>query len=203
MLAGLPAEIGMAAGAFVATNIDNGSLALAMVASAAPGRTRRIAYGQFVGFVLLVIAAAATAIALFDVPTRAIGLLGLVPLALGIRGLFELRHHQRRRDARQRADRRAFGRGVTTAALVSIGAGGDNLAVYIPLFRVASTGGLVATALVFTAGEALLTVLILSGRRHPRTRALSTRVGMLVAPLLYCGIGALILIESRTISFFG
>jgi cadmium resistance protein CadD (predicted permease) len=198
MLAGLPAELGLAAGAFLSTNIDNGLVAVAMVATAPPQKAKRIAYGQLFGFVVLVIAAAAAAIALFDVPARAIGLLGLVPLALGIRGLIDLRHAE----GRQRVARRAVGGGIVAAALVTIGAGGDNLAVYIPLFRVANTGGLIATAVVFIAGEVLLTMFVLSAGRHPRTRAITTRIGTIAAPLLYCVIGVLVLIEANTFSVF-
>jgi cadmium resistance protein CadD (predicted permease) len=199
MVAGLPADIGVAALAFVSTNVDNGVVAMAMVAAAPPTKARRIAAGQVVGFVVLVLAAVATAIALFDVPTRAIGLLGLVPLVLGVHGLFALRHP----DAHQRAARRAFGKGVIAAALVTIGAGGDNLAVYIPLFRSANTGGRVATSIVFVVGEVLLTLLVLNAGRHPRTRAAVSRIGTIATPLLYCAIGVLILIDANTFSFLG
>ena len=199
MVAGLPAEFGLAALAFVGTNIDNAAVAPAMVATAPPERARRIAAGQVVGFVVLVLVAVAAAVALFDVPTRAIGLLGLVPLTLGILGLFALRHP----DAHQRAARRAFGKGVFAAVVVTIGAGGDNLAVYIPLFRSANAGGRVATALVFVVGEVLVTLLILNAGRHPRTRAAVSRIGTIATPLLYCAIGVLILIDANTFSFLG
>jgi cadmium resistance protein CadD (predicted permease) len=199
MLAGLPAEIGVAAGAFLGTNVDNGVVAVTMVAGAPANRARRIAGGQVFGFVVLVAVAIAAAIALFEVPTRAIGLLGLVPLALGIRGLFELGHAE----GRQKVARRAVGSGVMAAALVTIGAGGDNLAVYIPLFRASTTSGRIVTALVFMAGEALLTVCILGAGQHPRARAISTRIGTIAAPLLYCAVGVLVLIQSNTFSVFG
>jgi cadmium resistance protein CadD (predicted permease) len=199
MLAGLPAELALAAGAFVGTNVDNGLVATTMVATAPPERARRIAGGQVFGFVVLVVVAAAAAIALFEVPTRAIGLLGLVPLALGIRGLFALRHAE----GRQRVARRAVGSGVIAAALITIGAGGDNLAVYIPLFRASTTSGRIVTALVFMAGEALLTMCILGAGRHPRARAVSTRIGIIAAPLLYCAVGVLVLIQANTFSVFG
>jgi cadmium resistance protein CadD (predicted permease) len=199
MVAGLPAEFGIAALAFVGTNIDNVLVTTAMVATAPPERARRIAAGQVVGFAVLILVAVATAIALFDVPTRAIGLLGLVPLALGIHGLFALRHP----DAHQRAARRAFGKGVIAAALVTIGAGGDNLAVYIPLFRSANGAGRGATALAFLIGEVLLTLLVLNAGRHPRTRAAVSRIGTIATPLLYCAIGVFILIDANTFSFLG
>ena len=199
MVAGLPAEIGVAALAFVSTNVDNGVVAVAMVAAAPPARARRIAAGQVVGFAVLVLLAAAAAIALFEVPARLIGLLGLVPLALGIRGLIALRHPE----AHEGAARRAFGAGLTAAALVTIGAGGDNLAVYIPLFRTADAGGRIVTAFVFVVLEILLTLFILSAGRHPRSRALTTRIGAFAAPVLFCVIGVVVLVEANTFGVFG
>ncbi len=196
MLAGLPAELAVAAGAFIGTNIDNGLVATAMVAAAPPERARRIAEGQVAGFVVLVAVAAATAIALFEVPNRVIGLLGLIPLALGVRGLIALRHP----DRHERTARRAVGRGFMAASLVTIGAGGDNLAVYIPLFRVADAAALIATALVFVIGEALLTVLILRAGRHPRTCDAAARIGAIATPLLFCALGVLILVQANTLS---
>src|SRR5580658_2417298 len=174
MLAGLPADLGIAAAAFVGTNIDNAVVTMAMVATAPPERARRIALGQVIGFGILVGAAAATAVALFEFSTRTIGLLGLVPLALGLRGLWQLRDPEHR----SRVARRAVGSGVLAAALVTIGAGGDNLAVYIPLFKVGGATNLTAMAVVFALGEVLLTIAVLRSGDHPRTRAVVARLGI-------------------------
>ncbi len=171
MVAGLPAAFGIATLAFVGTNIDNVVVTIAMVATAPTHKAHRIATGQVIGFTTIVVVAAATAIALFDVPTRAIGLLGLVPLLIGVRGLIELRHHA----GHERAVRRAVGSGLISAALVTIGAGGDNLAVYIPLFRADRGDGRLVTALVFVVGEVLATWFILWAGRHPKSRALTTQ----------------------------
>jgi cadmium resistance protein CadD (predicted permease) len=199
MLAGLPAELGVAAAAFVGTNVDNALVTVTMVAAAPPERARRIALGQIMGFIVLVVIAAGAAIALFEFSTRLIGLLGLVPLGIGIRGLLALRHAE----GRQRTARRAVGSGAVAAALVTIGAGGDNLAVYIPLFRVARFGGSFAIALVFVVGELLLTAFVLFAGRHPRTRGALNHLGVIAAPVLYCGIGVLVLWEAGTLSGLG
>ena len=82
---------------------------------------------------MLVLFAIGMAVLLFEIPTSVIGLLGLVPLTLGGRGLLALRHPE----GHSRVTRRAVGGGFFAAAVVTIGAGGDNLAAYIPLFRVA------------------------------------------------------------------
>jgi cadmium resistance protein CadD (predicted permease) len=83
--------------------------------------------------------------------------------------------------------------------LITIGAGGDNLAVYIPLFRLARVRGTIGALLIFAAGEALLTLFVLRAGRHPRVRAIATAIGVVAAPLLYCAIGILVLLEAGTI----
>jgi cadmium resistance protein CadD (predicted permease) len=196
MWAGLPAVLGIAVGAFVGTNIDNAVVTVVMVVAAPAERARRIAAGQVLGFCLLVIAAAGMAVLLFEIPTRVIGLLGLVPLAIGIRGLFGLRH----RESRSRLARRAVGSGFVSAALVTIGAGGDNLAVYIPLFKASHVAGTIETLLVFAVGEVLLTIFVLFAGQHRRVRAVVDSVAVFGAPVLYCAIGVLVLAQAGTLS---
>ena len=197
MSAGLPAVVGLAAGAFAGTNIDNAAVTVAMIAAAPAQRAKRIALGQVIGFVLLVIGAIGMAVLLFEIPTRIIGLFGLVPLILGLRGLLLLRHAE----GRSRVASRAIGSGVVAATVITIGAGGDNLAVYIPLFRVAGFAGTAASLLVFAVGEVLLTLFVLRAGRHPRVRHAVTAIGVFAAPILYCAIGILVLVEAGTLSF--
>jgi cadmium resistance protein CadD (predicted permease) len=196
MWAGLPAVLGIAVGAFVGTNIDNAVVTVVMVVAAPAERARRIAAGQVLGFCLLVIAATGMAVLLFEIPTRIIGLLGLVPFAIGIRGLFGLRHPE----SRARLARRAVGSGLVSATLVTIGAGGDNLAVYIPLFKASHVAGTVETLLVFAVGEVLLTLFVLFAGQHRRVRAAVDSVAVFGAPLLYCAIGVLVLAQAGTLS---
>ena len=183
MAAGLGADLGVAAAAFVGTNIDNCVVTMAMVAGAPLERAHRIAAGQVVGFAVLVAVAAAAAALLFEFSAAVVGLLGLVPLAIGVRGLVGLcavaRRRRGRRGARPRAEtpspakpeQRAVGRSLTAAALVTIAAGGDNLAAYIPLFRVGGATNVGAIVAVFVVGEVLVTWLVLAGGRHPRRGA--------------------------------
>jgi cadmium resistance protein CadD (predicted permease) len=215
LAAGLGADLGVAAAAFVGTNVDNTVVAMAMVAGAPLERAHRIAVGQVFGFAVLVVVAAAGAAVLFEFSTAVVGLLGLVPLAIGVRGLVLLAPHgddgdgaadaapastskQRRR--RFRPEQRAVGRGFTAAALVTFAAGGDNLAVYIPLFRVGGATNIGATAAVFVAGEALVTWLILAGGRHPKARGAMQRVGHVAVPILLCCVGVLVLVQAGTFS---
>ena len=172
-------------------------------------RAHRIAAGQVIGFTILVLMALAAAAVLFEFSPAVVGLLGLAPLAIGLRGLVGLRKHpagpdapaapERRRGRRHPADR-AVGRSLTAAALVTIGAGGDNLAAYIPLFRVGGLTNLSALAVVFVVGEVVVTWLVLAGGRHPRARDVMTRLGTVAVPVLLCGIGVLVLVRAGTFS---
>ena len=201
--AGLAADLGIAAAAFVGTNIDNSLVTMAMVAGAPLERSHRIAVGQVIGFAILVAAAAAAAAVLFEFSPAVVGLLGLVPLAIGVRGLVGLRRRERRgrmAAGPRRAAERAVGRSLTAAALVTIGAGGDNLAAYIPLFRVGGTTNLAAIMAVFVIGEVAVTAIVLAGGRHPKARTTMTRLGTVAVPVLLCCIGVLVMVEAGTFS---
>ena len=199
---GLAADLGIAAAAFVGTNVDNSLVTMAMVAGAPLERSHRIAVGQVIGFAILVAAAAAAAAVLFEFSPAVVGLLGLVPLAIGVRGLVGLRRGAPGSDGGgpTKAARRAVGRSLTAAALVTIGAGGDNLAAYIPLFRVGGPTNLAAIIGVFVIGEMAVTAIVLAGGRHPKTRTTMTRLGTVAVPVLLCCIGVLVMVEAGTFS---
>jgi cadmium resistance protein CadD (predicted permease) len=201
--AGLAAEFGVAALAFVGTNIDNTLVTMAMVAGAPVERARRIATGQVVGFWIMVGVAAGAAAVLYEFSPATVGLLGLVPLAIGLKGLFVWasgRSGGRSPSGAGAVERRAVGRSLTAAALVTMATSGDNLAVYIPLFRAASAGDVAALVIVFAVGEVLVTWLILTGGRHPRARAVMTRLGGVAVPVLLCCIGVLVMLQAGTFS---
>jgi cadmium resistance protein CadD (predicted permease) len=171
---------------------------MALVAGAPVERAHRIAAGQVAGFLVIVAAAAAAAAVLFEFSPKVVGLIGLVPLAIGVRGLLGLRSARGRADRESSVTQRAVGRSFTAAALVTIAAGGVNLAVYIPLFRVGGATRLAVIALVFVAGEIGLTALVLAGGRHPKARSVMTRFGVLAVPVLLCAVGALVMVEAGT-----
>ena len=140
---------------------------------------------------------------LFEFSAAVVGLLGLVPLAIGVKGLIGLRRRRTgrgRRPGRFKAADRAVGRSLTAAAFVTIGAGGDNLAAYIPLFRVGGATNLLAIVAVFAVGEVAVTAAVLGGGRHPKARAVMLRLGAVAVPVLLCAIGVLVLVQAGTFS---
>ena len=188
---------GTAALAFVSTDVDNFLLTTAQFAVAPKERLRGIAVGQFLGFLTLVAASVATSAALHAVPTRWIGLLGLVPLVVGIRSLVQWRRGGP--TAPGPGGRWPVAGGPFTAYLVTVGSGGDNLAVYVPLLRAAGGGGKALVVAVLLMGDL---VLLLGARvlgRHPLALRTVERVGAAVTPFVYIVIGVVVLVRSGTL----
>ena len=83
----------VAAGTFVATNVDDLVVLIVLFATTRRDGLRRweVVVGQYAGIATLVAVSALAALGLLVVPDRSIGLLGLVPITLGVRGLVPAR----------------------------------------------------------------------------------------------------------------
>jgi cadmium resistance protein CadD (predicted permease) len=184
---------GAALVSFVSTDVDNFVLTTTQFATAPAERVRRVAVGQYVGFTILVVAAAAAAAALFDVPGAWIGLLGLVPLTLGVRGLVALGRH-----GSPATPRWPVAVGGFTTTLITLGSGGDNLAVYIPLFHGTDGPGKALVAAVLLAADVVLVALAWLLGRHRVALAGIARGGQLVTPFIYVVIGVVVLVRAGT-----
>ncbi|GHJ48770.1 cadmium transporter [Catellatospora sp. TT07R-123] len=186
-----------AAGVFAGTNIDDllvlTVLFLSARASGVPARGA-IWAGQYAGIAALIAVSAAAALGLAVVPGRWVGLLGLVPLALGVRTL--LRHR-----AGDGQDGPAVpARTAWAVAGVTVANGADNIAVYTPVLRTAGLGAGIVIVAVF----ALLTAVWclagswLGGHRH--VVALLEKAGHRLVPAVFILIGAVIIAESGVLS---
>jgi cadmium resistance protein CadD (predicted permease) len=188
--------IGRAAAAFAGTNVDDLIvLTVLFLAARAQGKPRlwQIVAGQYAGFAILVAVSASAAAGLVIVPVRWVGLLGLIPIALGLRGLWQSRSHHGK-------DTAPLPTGPFGICLITISNGGDNLSVYTPLFRTIGTGAAVLTIAVFfvlvvpwCAAAAVLSA-------HKKVVDTIQAVGHLLVPAVYITIGVWILIGSGTLT---
>jgi cadmium resistance protein CadD (predicted permease) len=80
--------IGVAA--FVATNIDD-IFVLMMFSSSLTFPVRQVVLGQYIGIGLLIAISALGSLIALVVPTYIIGLMGVIPIAIGIKNLVETR----------------------------------------------------------------------------------------------------------------
>jgi cadmium resistance protein CadD (predicted permease) len=174
-----------AAGVFIGTNIDDLLvLTVLMLAHRAHGvpKVWQIWAGQYLGIGALVAVSVLAALGLTIVPDRWVGLLGVIPIALGIRALV------RKQDGGPRVATSAL-----TVAAVTIANGADNISVYTPLFRTigaAPTAVAIAVFALLTAGWCLAATWLAS---HKPVVAAVERWGHWIVPAVFIIIGIAIL----------
>lgn len=192
--------IAAAAGLFVATNLDDIVVLTVLFAVAARGTSQlrgwQIVAGQHLGLITLIAVSFLAALGLTIVPDEWVGLLGLIPLAIGVLGLVRT---LRGNDDDDEAESALKAVGLLGVAGITIANGGDNIAIYTPVFRTMSTTDALVTIAVFLillAGWCLLARTI--GTNEKVTEALE-KVEHWLVPVVFIGLGVFILIESGTL----
>ncbi|WP_444948221.1 cadmium resistance transporter [Micromonospora ureilytica] len=180
---------GAAAVVFAATDIDDiVILTLFFVAARTTGqpRTWAIVAGQYLGIGALALASAVIAGGLLVVPDPWTGLLGLLPIALGVRAL------------RGSGDDEtpAVVTGALGVAGVTIANGADNVAVYVPVFRALGVADSAVFLLVFVLLIAMWCVAGAWLGGHRRVVRLVERAGAWLVPTIFIAIGLVILVSS-------
>lgn len=159
--------------------------------SAQPGQVPYLdTCGQYVGFCVLLAGALAGAALFSLVDASLVGLLGILPIALGARGLMLL---IRRKSEGAEPDA-VFG-GVFQVAVLTVANGGDNQSVYIPLYRDLTAGAMVVTTIVFLIMLGGLCLLALCLGWYARLIPGTVRVCRWVTPFLYIAIGVTLLVR--------
>ncbi|MFE0462363.1 cadmium resistance transporter [Kitasatospora sp. NPDC058965] len=188
-----------AVGTFAGTNVDDlAVLAVLFVASRATGKpTRRAIWlGQAAGFTVLVLASLAIALGLAVVPGHWVGLLGLLPLALGARGLVRAVRGAGP-DGRPAA---VPATGPVALMLLTVTNGADNLAVYPPVFRTVGSGQLLVTVAVFAAGVVTWCLLGSWLGSHRAVVGVLERRGPWIVPGVFVLLGLVILLGSGVLT---
>lgn len=192
--------IATAAGAFVGTNLDD-LVVLVLLILGMPEdklRTWQIYFGQYVGFAGLLVISLLASSAMRVVPARWLGLLALIPIALGVRALVRVMH---RRDSEDGVDP-ILASGILPVAAITMANGGDNVSVYSLMFRWMDWLDLTVTIGVFLLLLALWcrTALVISRRGRVVTDLV--RGGEWFTAIVFVIVGAVILIRTGDLPFF-
>ncbi len=180
--------------AFLGTTVDDVIILTALFVAYRTGNGPRplaIVAGQYLGFFVILGAALLAAAGLRVVPDRWVGLLGLIPIGLG---LWELRHLRGSDAARP-----PLAATTSRVAALTFASGADNIGVFTPLFRsLHLTGSLLVTALYLVLVGVLCAAGALLGTHRLVVAALG-RISHWLVPLVFIGIGVLIVVTSGTI----
>jgi cadmium resistance protein CadD (predicted permease) len=183
---------------FVTTNVDDLFVLLTLFGDST-FRPREVVVGQLLAMSLIVALSVGGALLAIVVAPAYVGLLGLAPLGIG---LFTLFHRGRDDDDDEHAvtplSRSGSGLGrVVAVTLVTLANGGDNLAVYIPLFasrNLLEQGLMAGVFLLLTAAWCWAAQQLIN---HPRFGAPIRRFSRPASPYVLIALGLYILIDSR------
>ncbi|MBD0369494.1 MAG: cadmium resistance transporter [Pyrinomonadaceae bacterium] len=184
--------VAAAVAAFAATNIDDIFVLMLFFAGGDRSFKRwQVVLGQYLGFAALVCLSLFGYFARFVAPQEWIGLLGILPILIGIKKLWELKKGGHQEAQIERRSTHA----VFTVAAVTFANGGDNMGIYTPLFASASPFELVVTLAVFFIMVALWCALGYSLGRHPAISRALDKYGHILVPFVLIALGLYIMIE--------
>ena len=179
---------------FISTSIDDLML-LILFHSQATTRVQRISIlvGQILGIGVLVgISLVGSYLASRMLEGWVIGLLGFIPIILGIRAMLS------KEESKEEATRTGRKSLLATVTLVTIASGGDNLGIYIPWFATLDGAYLGLTMLVFLVFTLIFWSLgyLLANQSHIKT--LLSRFSAVLVPVVFLLLGLIILSENGT-----
>ena len=194
--------------AFAATNLDDILILLLWFSQAnALFDRRQIIAGQYLGFITLVLISLPGFFSSLFLPEAWIGMLGIVPIAIGLNRLLSQTEDDTENNAENNAEidptKSPLGSLLSPqtygVAAVTFANGSDNVGVYMPLFASCSWESLAAILSVFFA---LVGVWCYAAYRLALVPAIAealTRYGNQFVPYVLIGLGGMILWESHTL----
>lgn len=184
---------------FVSTNIDD-IFILTLFYGNKRFKEREIVTGQLLGIGSLIFISLLASLIGLLIPMPYIGLLGLFPIYLGVKALWH-QHNQNENDVSDlNIDKAHKPQGNTlSVAGVTIANGGDNIAIYIPLFATLTWPHKLTMVMIFLVMTLVWCILARYLTRHPLVSKTVDKYGHSITPFVLILLGAYILYESGSI----
>jgi cadmium resistance transport/sequestration family protein len=197
MMSRLLTTLATAVVAFASTNIDDIFVLTFFFSQTSRGfRSSHIVAGQYLGFTALIAISLVGFIGGRILPQAWVGLLGVVPVLVGIRRWIH------RHDAPVHVKVSAAA-STTTVAAVTFANGGDNIGIYTPLFASSDSRGLTTTLVTFYLLLGLWCFIGYAVTRHRAVGRVLVSYGHIVVPFVLVGLGIYIMAESGTLRLLG
>ena len=189
----------------MSTNIDDIFLLIVFFSNVLRYPLYQVIIGQYVGMGLLVTISIIFSLVSLVIPSFLIGLMGFVPIAIGIKKLIE--KHNKEKLMRSDSNANSFKNNnqnkstssllsFVSVAAVTVSNGGDNLGIYTPLFAVYNS---IDQLIIFIAIFMIMTALWCSiGFYLVNHNLLANRmqyIGHMVLPFVLIGLGLYIIID--------
>ena len=185
----------VAAAAFVATNLDNFFLLLSFLAI--PSVQSKSVFLGFMTGMLILIGFSATAILLPALlPVKYLGLLGIVPVTVGIRQLIAT--NRGLDPSGQSAVPAVQSSAFSAVVLTQISNGSDTIITFAPLIADSMPSAVILILATFVAMSLLLWRTARRVHLQPGVAALTKRYGRFLAPVILILVGSYILANTAT-----
>ncbi len=191
---------------YISTSIDYLFILLIIFSQAYTQKgLRQIYFGQYLGTGILVAISLFAAYVLNFIPQDwMIGLLGLIPIYLGIRVAMGSEEEAEEEEVVEKLESRGSNRLFWTVALITIASGGDNLGIYIPYFTSLSVSEIVIAIVVFALSIAVLCYISYRLAKISFVSETLEKYERIIVPIVFIGLGIFIMLENGTIqTLFG
>jgi cadmium resistance protein CadD (predicted permease) len=192
--------VGQAVVLFISTDLDDVLVLLGFFADPR-FRMRHIIAGQFIGIAVLYAVSVIGSLVSLVMPTAFIGLLGLVPITMGLKSAWELWTSSDANEHVSTENRRSPVARANIAAVfaMTVANGGDNVSVYIPLFAMRSGSNIAIMGIVFGIMTAIWLGFAYWLTRHRAIGAPVRRYARLLMPIVFIVLGLSILYQAGTV----
>lgn len=194
-----------AIGVYISTSIDYLIILIILFAQLSQNKQKWHIYaGQYLGTGLLVGASLVAAYVVNFVPEAwMVGLLGLIPIYLGIRfAIVGDGEEEEEEEIIERLEQRKANQLFWTVTLLTIASGGDNLGIYIPYFASLDWSQTLVALLVFAIGIIIFCELSRVLSSIPLISETIEKYKRIIVPLVFILLGLYIMYESGTIETF-
>lgn len=191
-----------AVAAYVATSIDYVIILLILFSQTMKkGQLKSIVVGQYLGTAILVGVSLLAAYGLTLVPTHWVGLLGLIPIYLGVKVWKREEEENDEEDLLSPLSSGKSNRLFVTITVITLAAGGDNIGVYIPYFSTLNPSETVVMLVVFAIMIAILCYLSYRLASFKSVSETIEKWERWIVPVVFIGLGILIMVENGTFRF--
>jgi cadmium resistance protein CadD (predicted permease) len=189
--------LGVGIFAFIATDIDD-LFVLMLFFSTTSYHKWQVVLGQYIGIGALVAVSTLGSLLALVVPQYIIGLLGLVPITIGVIRLLHLRNKSyKSNEIKMPVDKWQSHLSILTVAGVTFSNGGDNIGIYTPLFaKYNSAFEVIYLSTIFMIMTAVWCIIAYYLVRHPLIATRMKKTGHIIFPLVLIGLGIYIILTS-------
>src|SRR5260370_16823517 len=188
---------GMAIVAFASTNVDDGFVLVALINNR-DFRVGDVVLGQYGGMAALYSLSVVAALISVTIPPPSLGLLGFIPIAIGIKKAYRLWRSPSETEVLRGTTSAGAHRRILAVAAVTVANGGENIATHSALFANRGRTPLPLVGLVFAGMTGIWCIAALWLTNHRALGVPIQHYANRLVPFVLIGLGGLIFIKTGT-----